>query len=121
MIENAEAQVLLTRADLLTNAQVIEARAGDQEGELTRLLRVRRFIAASLELTRCLHAQTECALVNHCGTMGTRSLEEATELLYRALAEYARQCRALAIACRKSAAAPEAAVWEGNRLAVAGV
>lgn len=102
MIETVDARVMLTRDDLLTNAELIESRVGDPEAELARLLLVRRFIAASFELTRALRAQTQCALVNHFGTAGTRSLTEATDVLYEALAEYALRCREVASEARKS-------------------
>ncbi len=92
----AEARVTIARDDLVTNARLIETRASDPDAELARLMLVRRFIAASFELTRTLRTQTQCALVNHYGTAGTRSLEEATEALYDALAEYAARCREVA-------------------------
>lgn len=117
MIDSVDARVLISREELLTNARMIEARGREEGAELARLLQVRRFIAASFELTRSLHAQTQCAVVNHCGTIGTSSLEEATETLFGALVEYAAQCRALAIEARKSADA--SATWERDRLAVA--
>ena len=119
MIESVDARVLVSRDDLLTNARLIEARASDPESELERLLLVRRFIAASFELTRSLRAQTECALVNHCGTTGSRSLAEATEVLYAALAEYGLRCREVALEARQSGNG-DCPRWEMNGLAVYG-
>ncbi len=96
MTGSVEARVTIARDDLVRNARLIEARASDPDAELARLMLVRRFIAASFELTRTLRTQTQCALVNHCGTAGMRSLAEATEALYDALAEYAARCREVA-------------------------
>ncbi len=103
MSESDGARVSISRDDLLAAARLMELRAADEEAELDRLLLVRRLIAASFELTRTLRAQTECALVNHCGTPGTRSLEEATESLFRALADYAQRNREVAAAARTPA------------------
>ena len=102
MIETMDARVLLSREDLLTNAQLIELRASDPESERTRLVLARRFIAASFELTRALRAHTQCALVNHAGTAGTQSLEEAMEALFCRLSEYALRCREVAAEARKT-------------------
>ncbi len=96
MIEAQGARVVLSRADLLAAAEHIEARAGDAEEELERLILVRRLVAASFELSRTLRAQTQCALVNHCGTPGSRSLREATDYLWEALMTYAQKCREVA-------------------------
>jgi len=102
MIGIVDAPVTLRREDLLANARLIELRASDPEEELARLVQVRRFIAASFDLTRTLRAQTQCALVNHYGTAGTRSVEQATEALYAALAEYAVRCREVAAEARRA-------------------
>lgn len=104
MIETVDARVIVARDDLLTNARLVESRAADPDAELARLVLVRRFIAASFELTRTLRAQTQCALVNHCGTAGTHSLEETTEALYDALAEYALRCRQVAAEATRAGA-----------------
>ncbi len=96
MIEAQGARVVLSRADLLAAAEHIEARADDAEDELARLIAVRRLVAASFELSRTLRAQTQCALVNHCGAPRSRSLREATEHLWEALAAYAQNCRDVA-------------------------
>ncbi len=96
MIEAPGARVVLSRDDLLAAADHIEARASDAEDELARLIQVRRLVAASFELSRALRMQTQCALVNHCGPLESRSLREATEHLWEALATYARQCREVA-------------------------
>lgn len=96
MIEAQGARVVLSRGDLLAAAEHIEARADDAEDELARLIVVRRLVAASFELSRTLRAQTQCALVNHCGTPASRSLREATEHLWEALASYAQRCREVA-------------------------
>ena len=92
MIEAQGARVVLSRDDLLAAAEHIEARANDAEDELARLIVVRRLVAASFELNRALRMQTQCALVNHCGTPGSRSLREATEYLWDALAAYVQKC-----------------------------
>lgn len=118
MIEGARARVLVARDDLLANASLIERREQDADAELTRLLLVRRFIAASFELSRALRAQTECALVNHCGTAGTRSLQEASELLYGAFEEYALRCREVAVGARTADEAPDSRSWEGSRAVI---
>ena len=115
MIETVDARVMLSRDDLLRNARLIEMRASDADAELARLVLVRRFIAASFELTRTLRAQTQCALVNHFGTAGTRSLEEATEALYEALAEYAMRCREVAAEARRSEEDVPATTWASER------
>ncbi len=120
MIETVDPRVLLSRDDLLTNARLIEARAEDSDSELARLLLVRRFIAASFELIRSLHAQTRCALVNHCGTMGTNSLQEATETLFNALTEYALRCREVAMEARMFGDEPDSATRAYDRVVVAG-
>lgn len=119
MIESVDARVLVSHHDLLTDARLIEARAGDPESELERLLIVRRFIAASFELTRSLQAYTECALVNHCGTTGTRSLAEATEVLFAALSDYGMRCREVAMEARRSGY-EDGSSWEEDRVAVCG-
>lgn len=120
MIESVEARVLLSRSDLLTNARMIDKRESDPDAELARLLRVRRFIAASLELTRCLRAQTQAALVNHCGTAGTRGLAEATYVLFNALAEYALRARELAAAAGASGVEADGSHWEPEGTLVCG-
>lgn len=96
MIEAPGPRVVLSRDDLLAAAEHIEARASDAEDELARLIVVRRLVAASFELSRALRMQTQSALVNHCGTPGSRGLREATEHLYDALAAYAQNCHEVA-------------------------
>ncbi len=103
MIDEENARISISREDLMTAARLMEQRAADAETELDRLLLVRRLIAASFELTRTLRAQTQCALVNHCGSTGTRNLEEATETLFGALADYAARCREVAAGARTAA------------------
>ena len=117
MIETTEVRVLVTHDDLVCNARLIERREPNADAELRRLLLVRRFIAASFDLTRALRAQTECALVNHCGTAGTHSLEEATEVLFGALEEYALRCREVAIGGRTSEQEEEVS-WDTARAVV---
>ncbi len=102
MIETMDARVIVSREDLLTTARLVESRAEEADVELARLVLVRRFIAASFELTRTLRTQTQCALVNHYGTAGTCSLEETTEALFDALAEYASRCREVAAEARRA-------------------
>lgn len=111
MIEAPGERVVLTRDDLLAAADHIEARASNAEDELARLIVVRRLVAASFELSRALRMQTQCALVNHCGTPESRSLHEATEHLWEALATYARQCREVAGQAHLFTSMPE----EGHR------
>ena len=96
MIEAQGARVTLSRDDLLAAAEHIEARASDAEDELARLIVVRRLVAASFELSRALRAQTQCALVNHCGQPGSGSLREATAYLWDAFAAYAQNCHEVA-------------------------
>ena len=119
MIETVDGRVVVSRDDLVTNARLIETRLQDPGAELTRLLLVRRFIAASFELTRTLRAQTQCALVNHTGSTGMRSVEEATGALYEALAEYAARCREVASEARRTLEQAPTADWAGEAVALA--
>lgn len=96
MIEAQGARAVVSRDDLLAAVDRIEARENDAEEELARLIVVRRLVAASFELSRTLRAQTQSALVNHCGSPGSRGLREATELLWDAISAYARRCREVA-------------------------
>lgn len=114
MIEGVDQRVLISREDLLTSARLVESRDPDPETELQRLLLVRRFIAASFELSRLIRAQTNCALVNHCGTAGTASLEQATERMYTALEEFAQRCREVAVGGRTSAGSGRSS-WQPER------
>lgn len=111
MIETIDPRVMLTRQDLLTNARLIETRVEDPDTELARLVLVRRFIAASFELTRTLRAHAQCALVNHCGTTASGSLEEATDALFSALSEYALRCREVAAEARAGWSGASCAPW----------
>ena len=119
MIDEENARISISREDLLTAARLMEQRAADAETELDRLLLVRRLIAASFELTRTLRAQTQCALVNHTGSTGMRSVEEATGALYEALAEYAARCREVASEARRTLEQAPTADWAGEAVALA--
>ncbi len=119
MLEHLEPDLALSRDDLFASMRLVEMRAPEAEAEGARLLVVRRLLAASFELHRALHAQTECALVNHYGTRGSRSLVEATGALFDALEEYATRCREAAVAARVSEKELGIRRWRDTR-AVAG-
>lgn len=118
MREDMEAGLTLTRDDLFASMRFVDMRADGPEAEQARLLIVRRLLAASFELTRSLQAQTQCALVNHCGTRGTRSLAEATGVFVDALEEYAARCRDAALAARRSEEELGIRTWKDARSVV---
>jgi hypothetical protein len=83
-------------SELLAAARLVEARLADPADEACRIEITRRFLAAAMSVEHALRAQTRCALVNHCGSLGTSNLSEATERLFEALFTYSALIREIA-------------------------
>ena len=95
MDKTIDGRALIQGADLLRSAALVDARFRDRSNEVNRLAAVRNFLNAAFRLERALKVQTRCALVNHSGTPGTHNLEDATQLLFNALSDYAVAVREL--------------------------
>jgi hypothetical protein len=96
MAESLHRRTLINEEDLLRSAHIAETRFPDAELETMRTLSARRLLETAFALEHALRAHTRCMLVNHCGTIGSNNLAEATEVLFDAFNAYTASIRELA-------------------------
>lgn len=89
MSDSDTRQVVITEGDFHRAAAITESRFDNASLEDERVVLAREFVGAAFALERAVRSHARCALVNHCGTHGSNNLDDATDVLYQALSEYA--------------------------------